>query len=203
MWNQLQPLAPLGIDDSTKKKQGPEALIEAFRGPVRPPDGLGEIHNLSDAEARAIRACGYKARGGRYGRVWYCPPLPDELVWNTEFAHLSDLVSRSFGYRPWEWHPKRAEFRPIAPIDPLSKEENRIIRLLQNAPDHRLTRRDLQHYLSRKISTTILDHMLDRLTAIDRIAKDHVGWIYPCGRAELESIRRRERERRLTPTYSD
>lgn len=86
-------------------------------------------------------------------------------------------------------------------IDPLSKPEKQIIRSLQNAPNNRRKRRDLQHYLSRKISTTFLDYMLARLTALNRITKDDEGWIYPYSRAELESIRRRERERRLTPIY--
>lgn len=200
MWNQLQPLTPLGID-SNEKHNGPAALIEAFRGPVRPPDGLGEIHNLSRAEARALRACGYKARAGCYGRVWYCPPLPDELVWKTEFAHLSDALSRSFGYRPWEWRPKRAEFRPVLPIDPLSGHQHRIVRMIRNADQHRLTRRQLQTRVSRWANGWYLDHMLDGLTALKRITLDD-GHYYPYSRTELESIRRRARESRLTPTYA-
>jgi hypothetical protein len=184
--------------DSIKKPQGPAALIDVFLNRGVRPDGMGEVFNLSREDARAIRACGYTARGGRFGRVWRCPPLPNELVRGTFFRYLSDAVVLRYGYGPGEWHPKRAAFRPIAPIDPLTRDERRIIGLLQRAPERRLTRRQLQLRLSRRIPTWYLDHMLTDLSALGKTTTDD-RWIYPYSRAELEAIRRRERERRLKP----
>jgi hypothetical protein len=181
-----------------KARLGPDypGLIE-FLLTLRPiPDALGEFIP-SNKQAAQIRRCGFNARAGRRFLI---PRLPDELVWFNELAQLSNQTD-PFWY-PAGWKPIRAAIRYIAPIDLLTKEENRIIGLLQNAPDHRRTRRDLQHYLSRKIPTWFLDRMLARLTELNRITKDDEGWIYPHSRAELESMRRRERERRLTPIYS-
>ena len=89
--------------------------------------------------------------------------------------------------RPVVWHPNRAKFREIAPVDPLSKREHQIIRLIRNAPDKRRTRRQLQQTLSRRVPTRLLDHMLNRLRAEDRITTTPDGSIYPFGRAEGES----------------
>lgn len=186
--------APLS-SDWTNKKGGPTALIEIFLTRGRHPDGLGELFNLTRGEARAIRACGYTARAGRYGRVWRCPALPDELVRGTFLWYLSDAIVLPYGHGPGQWHPKRAAYRPVAPPDPLSKPEKRIVSLLHRAPNQCRTRRQLQQRLSRRIPTRYLDHMLDCLTALQRITADE-GWIYPYSRAELEAIRRREREHR-------
>jgi len=75
------------------------------------PDGLGEIRNLSHADARAIRAAGYTALANQ--RVWRCPPLPHSEVWNTPWEHLSDAIDRAYGrryelreWRPWRSHPR-------------------------------------------------------------------------------------------------
>jgi hypothetical protein len=200
VWTQHQPLAAL-VPDSIKKRQGPEALIEAFRERCRPPDGLGEIHNLTRAEARALRACGYNARSGCYGRVWRCPTLPDHLVFGTEFDHLSDAYSRAYGSRPGEWHPKRAQFRPFYPMDPLSKHQHQLLGMIRNADSRRLTRRQLQTRVSRWANARYLDHMLNGLTALNCVTNDDEGWIYPYSRAEFESIERRASESRLAPTY--
>jgi hypothetical protein len=170
-----QPPAALA-SDPIKKRQGPEALIEAFRELVRPPDGMGEIHNLSRAEARALRACGYKARAGCYGRVWRCPALPDELVRWTEFDHLSDALSRAYGNRPGEWRPKRAEFRPVFPKDPLSDHQHRLIRMIRNAASRRLTRRQLQTRVSRWANAWYLDYMLEGLRTLGAVTMRD-GWI--------------------------
>ena len=151
----------------------------------------------STKEALEIRRCGFQSRAGR---VFLIPRLPEELVYFTELHYLSDRVD-PFWY-PADWKPKRSAIRPIPqPMDPLSKEEQRIIRLLQNAPEGRLRRHDLQCRLSRRISTRYLDHMLDQLTAADHMCSVD-GWVYPYSRAKLELIRRRERERRLTPIYA-
>jgi hypothetical protein len=164
------------VPDSVKR-QGPEALIEAFRKHGVCPDGLGELHNLSHPVAQAIRACGYKARAGRYGRVWRCPELPDELVRWTEFAHLSDALPRAYGNRSGEWRPKRAEFHPVFPKDPLSKQQYRLIRMIRNASGRRLTRRQLQTRVSRWASARYLDRMLKILHTLGAVTV-RVGWIY-------------------------
>jgi hypothetical protein len=187
--------------DSIRKSQGPAALIEVLRTRGLRPDGMGEVFNLSREDARAIRACGYTARGGCYGRVWRCPPLPADLVGGTFLWYLSDAIVRRYGYGLGDWHPKRAVFRPVAPPDPLSKPEKRIIGLLHRAPLQGRTRRQLQQRLSRNIPTWYLDRLLANLTALGRITTD-AGGIYPYSRTELEAIRRRERERRLTPIRS-
>jgi hypothetical protein len=158
------------------KRQGPEALIEAFRKHGVCPDGLGDLHNLSHPVARALRACGYKARAGCYGGVWRCPPLPDELVRWTEFYHLSDALPRAYGYRLGEWNPKRAQFRPVFPKDPLSKHQHRLIRMIRGAANRRLTRRQLQTRVSRWANAWYLDHMLNILESLGRI-KVQDGWI--------------------------
>lgn len=196
-----QPAAGTLLSDSINKKRGPAALIEVLLTRGLHPDGMGEIFKLSREDAGAIRACGYTARAGRWGSVWRCPPLPDELVRGTHFFYLSDAVFRRFGYGPGEWRPKRASFHAIAPIDPLTRDERRIIGLLQRAPGHRLTRRQLQQRLSRRIPTWYLDRMLANPSLLGRTTTDG-GWIYPFSRAELEVVRRRERDRRLTPVRS-
>ena len=167
---------PTPMRDSLMTAQGPAALIEVFRTRGVYPDCLGELHNLSHAEAGAIRACGYKARAGRYGRVWRCPVLPDELVRWTEFDYLSDALPRAYGYRWGEWHPKRAEYHEILPKDPLSKHQHRLIRMIRNADQRRLTRRQLQTRVSRWASARYLDHMLQTLLKLGRITVQD-GWI--------------------------
>ena len=186
-----QPPAAL-VSVSIKKRQGPEALIEAFRSFVRPPDGLGEIHNLSRAEARALRACGYKARAGCYGRVWRCPTLPDQLVGGTEFFHLSDALPHAYGHKPGEWHPKRAEFRPMFPKDPLSKHQHRLMRMIRNAEQRRLTRRQLQTRVSRWARARYLDHMLNGLRATG-VVTVRDGWIYALQRSSGQAVARTDR----------
>ncbi len=156
---------------------GPALLIEVFRKYGVIPDGLGELHNLSRPLARAIRSCGYKARAGCYGRVWYCPQLSDELVRWTEFDHLSDGLPRSYGHRPGDWHPKRAEFRPVFPKDPLSKHQHRLIRMVCNAAARKLTRRQLQARVSRWANAWYLDHMLKSLVSLGCIRVQD-GWIH-------------------------
>jgi len=163
------------MSDSIKKRHGPEALIEAFRGLVRPPDGLGEIHNLSRSEARAIRACGYKAPAACYGRVWRCPELPDELVRWTEFFYLSDVLSRVYGYRPGEWHPKRAALLPIpAPREDQGKPEKRLLASVHKA--HRVRKCELQrkHW---RLSAAIFNHTLKLLVERSRVNVAG-GWVY-------------------------
>jgi hypothetical protein len=156
---------------------GPAALIETFRKYGVCPDGQGELHNLSHPVARAIRACGYKARAGRYGRMWRCPVLPDQLVGGTEFDYLSDAFPRSFGQRPGEWHPKRAQFHRVFPKDPLSKHEHRLVRMIRNASNRRLTRRQLQTRVSRWANAWYLDQMLVGLRTLGAVTVRD-GWIH-------------------------
>jgi hypothetical protein len=158
------PNSPPGPDYS--------ALVEVLLDLRQLPDWAGETV-LDSSEAARIRACGITARAG----LWRCPLVPWEFLGRyPTLWHLSDDIDPAT--RPVVWHQKRAKFRQIASIDPLSKHERQLLRLLSNAPGGRLTRRQLRHRLSWRISARLLDHMLDRLRAQDCIAVTD-GWIYP------------------------
>lgn len=96
---------------SILKTDGRSALFKVLVERGLYPDGLGEIHNLPHADARAIRDAGYTALANQ--RVWRCPPLPHELVFGTMWEHLSDALDRAYGHRyelgewlPWRSHPR-------------------------------------------------------------------------------------------------
>jgi len=98
------PLSCLIVKTDTRS-----ALVRVLFERGLHPDGLGEIQNLPDADARAIRnEAGYTALANR---VWRCPPLPDAEVWNTPWRHLSDALPRAYGHGPGEWLPWRSHPR--------------------------------------------------------------------------------------------
>ena len=104
------------------------AIVEALLELRQIPDWAGETV-LDSSEAARIRTCGFTARKG----LWRCPPLPWEFLGRyPALWHLSDDINPAM--RPVVWHPKRATFRQISPIDPLSKQERQLLRLLSNAP---------------------------------------------------------------------
>jgi hypothetical protein len=143
-------------------QRGPEALIEIFRDYGLIPDPLGEIPCISPSQAALIRSCGYTARAGL---TWRCPHLPDEVVRGYRlFEHLSNAewIVRRWGHGPGEWHPKRAEFREILPIDPLDRFDERVMELLGKAPGQRLPKSVLQRKLWR-LPGRFLNHKLSRL----------------------------------------
>jgi len=102
-----QPLTAL-VSDPIKKRFGPEALATTLLENGWIPDNLGELHNLTHKQARAIRAAGYSAQASQ--RRWRCPTLPDQLVCSNALWHLSDALPRFFGYRQHlaEWAPYRS-----------------------------------------------------------------------------------------------
>src|SRR5215469_1580471 len=176
---------------------GPDysALVDALLDLGKIPDEAGETV-LDSREAARIRSCGFVARKG----LWRCPLIPPEFLLPV-LAHLASDIDPAT--RPVVWHPKRAEFRQISTIDPLSKRENQLIRLIRKAPDGRLTRRQLQQRVSRRIWTRLLDHMLKHLAEQHYITVTPDGWIYPFGRAEFDALERQAREpRRPTPLYA-
>jgi hypothetical protein len=118
--------------------------------------------------------------------------LPDDLVWGTALDHLSDAIDPN--WRPAGWNPKRA--RP-AHVCSESWIEEKMLKLLARAPDHRLTRTRLQQGLWR-IPARFFHHALGRLIERDRVAA-HEGWLYPYSRAELDSIQREAQERYRRP----
>jgi hypothetical protein len=105
-----QPLAAL-VSDSIKKRQGPEALANTLLTHGWIPDYLGELHNLTHRQARAINAAGYTAQAGKNGRVWRSPAFQHELVVGTALEHLSEAWSRSFGRGPGQWRTYRSHQR--------------------------------------------------------------------------------------------
>jgi hypothetical protein len=150
-------------------------------------DWAGET-SLDTNEAARIRSMGLY-RPQRPVAMPDCPPeflVPD--LW-----HLADDIDPVT--RPIAWHPKRASRRQISPMDPLSIREHQLIRLIRSALNDRLTRRQLQQGVSRRISTRLLDHMLNRLCVQDDISISG-GWIYPFGRAELDALKQPAREQR-------
>ena len=132
-----------------KPPPGPDysALVDALLDLGKIPDWAGETI-LDSREAARIRSCGFTARKG----LWRCPAIPPEFLLPGLWHLASDLDHLT---RPIVWHAKRAEFRQISPIDPLSKREHQLIRLIRKAPDGRLTRRQLQQRVSRRIWTRL------------------------------------------------
>ena len=65
-----------------------------------------------------------------------CPLLPDELVWWTTLAHLSDKIHHRYGKARdatnGYWYYKRARPVAIAPIDPVSKLDRRLLNYLRH-----------------------------------------------------------------------
>jgi hypothetical protein len=170
-----------------------EALAELFFiGVCTPPDGMGELIP-SAQEAEAIRGCGFDARPGRLFR---CPPLPDELVGGSPLlGHLSDAIDPASRFAAW--HPKRAAAVGTAHLDPLSKTDRLLLAALERAPDQRLRKIDVQRKFWR-IPASMFHPMLDRLVAQDRITIED-DWIYPITRAEFEVKQREARERERRP----
>src|SRR5262245_61622626 len=99
-----------------KASPGPDypTLVDVLADLRQIPDWAGETV-LDSNEAARIRACGLTARKG----LWRCPLLPAEFLGRyPPLWHLSDDIDP--GMRPVVWHPKRARFRQISTIDPLS-----------------------------------------------------------------------------------
>jgi len=181
------PETPPGPDFST--------LVDVLIDLRQIPDAAGETV-LDSREAARIRSCGFVARKG----LWRCPLIPPEFLLPGLWHLAADIDPAT---RPVVWHPKRAACRQISSIDPLSKREHQLIRLIRKAPGGRLTRRQLQQRVSRRIWTRLLDHMLKQLAAQDYITVTPEGWIYPFGRAEFDTLERQAREpRRPTPLYA-
>jgi hypothetical protein len=169
-----------------------------FTGVCTVPDGMGELIPCAQ-EAAAIRRCGFDARPGRLFR---CPPLPDELVGGSPLlGHLSDAIDPASRFAAW--HPKRAAVVGTAHLDPLSKTDRLLLAALERAPDQRLRKIDVQRKFWR-IPASMLHPILDRLIAQDRItiADD---WLYPLSRAEFEAKQREagELERRPRLLYTN
>jgi hypothetical protein len=181
-----------------KAYPGPDysALVDILLDLRQIPDWAGETV-LDSTEAARIRTCGFTARAG----LWRCPPMPWQFLGRyPTLWHLSDDIDSAT--RPVVWHQKRATFREISPIDPLSKHERQLLRLLSNAPGGRLTRRQLQQRVSRKVWTALLDYLLERLLAEDYITTTAEGWIYPFGRAQFEALEQQARQRCPKPLYA-
>jgi hypothetical protein len=85
-------------------KGTPQALLACLQRLGVIPDGLGECY-ISPQQARAIRQSGYSANGNR---MWYCPILPDAIVRDTLYSHISDALPRAYGYGPGQWRAYRA-----------------------------------------------------------------------------------------------
>jgi hypothetical protein len=170
-----------------------QALAELFfTGECTVPDGMGELIPCAE-EAAAIRRCGFDARPGRLFR---CPPLPDELVGGSRLlGHLSDSIDPASRFAPW--HPKRASALGTAHLDQLSRTDRLLLAALKRAPDQRMRKTDLQRKFWR-IPASMFHPMLDRLVALDRITIED-DWIYPITRAEFEVKQREARERERRP----
>ena len=170
-----------------------EALAELFfTGVCTVPDGMGELVPCGQ-EAAAIRRCGFDARPGRLFR---CPPVPDELVGGSRLlGHLSDAIDPGSRFAPW--HPKRAPAAGTAHLDPLSRTDRLLLAALKRAPDQRMRKADLQRKLWR-IPASMLYPLLDRLVAQDRLTVED-DWIYLLSRAEFEAKQREARERERRP----
>jgi hypothetical protein len=171
-----------------------ETLTELFfTGVCTIPDGMGELIPCPQ-EAAAIRRCGFDARPGRLFR---CPPLPDELVGGRRLlGHLSDAIDSNSRLAPW--HPKRAAVLGIAHLDPLSNADRQLLATLERAPDQRLRKCDLQRKLWRHFPAEFFHLTLDRLVAEDCITILD-DWLYPLSRAEFEAKQREARERERRP----
>jgi hypothetical protein len=176
---------------------GPDfsSLVDVLLDLHQIPDWAGETV-LDSVEAARIRSCGFAARKG----LWRCPLVPPEFLL-PGLWHLAADIDPST--RPVVWHPKRAKTQQISAIDSLSNRERQLVRLIRNAPAGRLTRRQLQQRVSRRIWTRLLDHMLHRLRAQDYITITPEGWIYPFGRAEFDALERQASEpRHPKPLYA-
>jgi hypothetical protein len=143
---------------------------------LAPPDAAGEI-NITSEEASRIRDVGWFARKG----VWRAPLIPWRFI--APFPNLWVLDDQTDpDSRPACWRPKRTAFiRPETSPDDASKRERQLLRLLQR--NGRLSRTQLQQRVSYLISTPILDFLLERLLARERIAISDDGWIYPASPA--------------------
>jgi hypothetical protein len=125
---------------------------------------------LDSREAAKIRACEFEARAG-WKRPWRCPLLPDRLLWEyPALQHMSDAIERLWLPRYGGWNPKRARPIQIAPRDPVSKLDQRFLRILRSGP---LAKRELQRRLWR-IPATIFNAALLRLIAEGWII-EHLG----------------------------
>jgi hypothetical protein len=171
-----------------------ETLAELFfTGECTVPDGMGELIPCAE-EAAAIRRSGFDARPGRLFR---CPPLPDELVGGSQLlGHLSDAIDPASRFALW--HPKRATALGTAHLDPLSRTDRLLLAALQRAPGRCLQKVDLQRKLWRHFPAEFFHRTLDRLAGQDRITIENDG-IYPFSRAEFEAKQREARERERRP----
>ena len=167
---------------SCARRSGPdfEVLVDILWNLRQPLDQAGETI-LTSEEATAIRACGIEARKGR----WCCPPLPSSIVGpNWKLSHLADDIEPAM--RPVPWREKRAAIRSIASIDPLTKSERRLIRLLQKATGNCLDRRTLKRALWRH-GARYVDFTIDRLLTTDYIT-EYAGLLYPLSRDSLQAL---------------
>ncbi len=157
-----------------------QRLIEVLMTLRCRPDRMGET-TLNKQEAATIRASGFEARAG-WKPPWRCPLLPHALVWPyPALWHLSDEADRLWQPRHLGWARTRARpIQQIAPMDPLSKLDQRFLRILRAGP---LRRREMQRRLWR-IPATIFNAALSRLVG--------EGWIkVRDGRLALASSDRR------------
>jgi hypothetical protein len=145
-----------------------------------PPNNLGEF-SISGEEAASLRKLGWSARGPG---IWRAPTLPWEAVslFRTLWL-LADHIDPAS--RPCPWNPRRAAFVGVySTADSLGQLDHRILKLLDKAPGHVLSRTHLQRRLWR-IPATIFHHALDRLIAQDRITV-YDGLLYPFSRQQCE-----------------
>jgi hypothetical protein len=123
-----------------------------------PPDNSGEFL-LASEEATRIRKCGWQASSGR----WRGPTIPWRFICIYPRLHILD-ADRDPAFHPCTWHPKRAKFhRVLSTNNSLSSHELRLLNTLRSAPNARLTREQLRHRVSWRITARLLDHLLRRL----------------------------------------
>jgi hypothetical protein len=172
-------------------------LIDLLQDLRQPIDNAGET-TLTPDEASKIRELGWTARAGC---TWRAPLIPWMYLapypWLHALAAETDPLTRSI-----PWHMRRAVFFRVPHVtDSLGKLDYRILKLLDKAPGHALSRTALQRRLWR-VPGTIFNHAVDRLISADRIAI-HAGLLYPCSRCEFD-LRQEiaSRPRRPVPVYT-
>lgn len=150
-----QPRNPLLVyqPDDEDYERLVDVLIDCI-----PCDNSGEFL-LTPKEAARIRKCGWQASPGR----WRSPTIPWRFICMYPPLYILDADIDPASHR-CPWHPKRAKFHRILSINnSLSSHETRILDTLRSAPNARLTREQLRHRVSWRITARLLDHLLARL----------------------------------------
>jgi hypothetical protein len=164
-----QPRNPLLVyqPDDDDYERLVDVLIDCI-----PPDNSGEFL-LNLQEAIRIRKCGWQASAGR----WRSPTIPWRFICIYPPLHILDS-DRDPASHSCTWHPKRAKFHRILSINnSLSSHDLRILDTLRSAPNARLTREQLRHRVSWRITARLCDHLLRRLLAQNYIYVASDGYI--------------------------